>query len=201
MQQRKLTIRLVHLAMGATVLLPALLFLFASWRSHENVQALTDERLIRSLDVQQEQALKAFQLVDLTLNNAAELLSGMWGSDIQNNEERLHLEFKKLSASVPIVQSIWVYGKGGRTLVSSWVHPPPPQSFADRDFFSAHIDSDVGTYYGQVYSSQFGAEPFFTVSRRLAREDTFIGVLEVSVRLKASDAAFPGHLSAVCCSA
>ncbi len=45
----------------------------------------------------------------------------------------------------------------------------------------AHVKADIGTYYGQVYNSQFDAEPFFTVSRRLARDGEFLGVLEVSV--------------------
>jgi two-component system, NtrC family, sensor kinase len=181
MQARALTIRLVRLAMAASLLIPSLLFAFASWTSYRNVKALADERIIRSLDVQQEQARKAFEIVELALGSANDLVSGMSDSDIRNNEERLHLQFKKLADAVAIVQSIWIYGKDGRALVSSSAHPPPLQSYSDRDFYRAHVNADIGTYYGQVYNSQFNGQPFFTVSRRLSRDGVFIGVLEASV--------------------
>src|SRR5215831_18665305 len=181
MQQRVLTIRLVRLAMAAAVLLPCLIFAFASWTSYRSLKVLTDERLVRSLDVEQEQALKAFELITLTLNNANELIAGMSESDIRRDEERLHSQFRKMADAVLVVQSIWVYDKQGKPLVSSWVHPAPSQSFSDRDFFQAHVKADVGPYYGQVYASQFDAQPFFTVSRRLMRDGAFTGVLEVSV--------------------
>ena len=51
MQARTRTIWLVRLAMAASVLAPLLIFAFASWASYRNTQALTDERLARSLDV------------------------------------------------------------------------------------------------------------------------------------------------------
>jgi two-component system, NtrC family, sensor kinase len=181
MQPRALTIRLVRLAIAASLLLPCALFAFASWTSYRNISALADERLIRSLDVQQEEALKTFQLIDLTLDNANDLIAEMSDADIRRDEERLHLQFRKFAGAVPVVQSIWIYDKDGRTLVTSRVHPPPQQSYADRDFFLAHVKSDVGTYYGEVYNSQFNGQPFFTVSRRLARGGMFTGVLEVSV--------------------
>jgi two-component system, NtrC family, sensor kinase len=181
MQARELTIRLVRLALAASLLLPCLVFAVASWLSYNHLAALTDERLLRSIDVQQEQALKAFQLIDLTLGNAGELIADLSDDAIRADEERLHLQFGKLIKAVPVVQSIWIYGPDGRPLATSWVHPPPTQSFADRDFFQAHVEADRGLYYGRVYTSQFLAEPFFTVSRRLTRDGAFMGVLEISV--------------------
>ena len=65
--------------------------------------------------------------------------------------------------------------------MTSWLHPPPEQSFADRDFFRVHVASDIGTYYGQVYTSLYGAQSFFTASQRLVRDGTFLGVIEVSI--------------------
>jgi signal transduction histidine kinase/CheY-like chemotaxis protein len=181
MQARALTFRLVRLAMAASLVVPCALFGFAAWNSYRSSHELADERLRRSLDVQQEQALKTFELVNLTLANALELVAGMSESDIRNNEERLHLQFKKLDDAVPVVQSIWIYGKDGRALATSWLHPPPSLDFSDRDFFQAHVNANVGTYYGQVYPSQFDAQPFFTVSQRLEHDGEFLGVLELSV--------------------
>jgi two-component system NtrC family sensor kinase len=181
MQARTQTIRLVRLAMAASLLVPCLLFALASWTSYRNATALADERITRSLDVQQEQALKAFQLIELALGNASDLVAGMSEADIRKDEERLHLALKKLDAAVAIVQSVWIYDKDGHALVTSSAHPPPEQGYADRDFFRAHVEADVGTYYGQIHNSQFNGQPFFTVSRRLPRDGAFAGVIEVSV--------------------
>ena len=181
MQARNLTIRLIRLAMAAALLLPLLLFFYASWVGYRNATALADERLLRSLDVQQEEALKAFQLIDLTLGNAADLVAGMSDQDISSNEPRLYSEFKKFTDAIPVVQSVWIYDKDGYAIVSSSAHPPPSQSYADRDFYQAHFHADVGTYDGQIYISQFNGQPFFTVSRRLNHDGAFAGVVEISV--------------------
>lgn len=181
MQARNLTIRLIRLAMAAALLLPCLLFVYASWIGYRNATALADERLLRSLDVQREEALKTFQLIDLTLNNASDLVAGMSDDDIRHNEPLLYAEFKKFTSAISIVQSVWIYDKDGYAIVSSSAHPPPTQSYADRDFYQAHFRSDAGTYYGETNISQFNGKPFFTVSRRLNHDGAFAGVVEISV--------------------
>ena len=102
------------------------------------------------------------------MSNASDLVAGMSGEDIRQNGERLHRQFKKYSDAVAVIQSIWIYGADGRALVSSSVYPPPAQSYADRDFFVAHVKENVGIHYGQVYPSSFNNEPFFTISKRLS---------------------------------
>jgi signal transduction histidine kinase len=167
--------------MAASILAPTVLFAFAAWNSYRNLAALTDERLARSLDVEQEEAQRTFQLVDLALNSVKDLVADMSADDIRQDEKRLHLLLQKLDAQIPLIQSIWIYDKDGRSLVSSWMEPVPDQSFAGRDFIRAHLAGNDGTYYGQVYESRFGAQPFFTVSQRLIHDGAFIGVLEISV--------------------
>jgi signal transduction histidine kinase len=181
MQARTLTIRLVRTAMAASLLAPAVLFAFASWNSHRNLEALTDERLTRSLDVQQEEAQRTFQLVELALNSVKDLVADMSADDIRRDQKRLHQLLLKLDAQIPLIQSIWIYDPDGRPLVTSWMDPAPNESYADRDFIRAHAASDAEPYYGQVYESRFGAEPFFTVSDRIVHDGAFIGVLEISV--------------------
>ena len=181
MQARTLTIRLVRLAMAASLLAPTMLFAFAAWNSYRNLAALTDERLARSLDVEQEEAQRTFQLVDLALNSVKDLVADMSADDIRRDEKHLHLLLQKLDAQIPLIQSIWIYDKDGRSLVSSWIEPASDESFADRDFFRAHLGGNDGTYYGRVYASRFGAQPFFTVSQRLVHDGAFLGVLEISV--------------------
>jgi len=86
MQARTLTIQLVRLAMAASLLAPTVLFAFAAWNSYRNLAALTDERLARSLDVEQEEAQRTFQLVDLALNSVKDLVADMSADDIRHDE-------------------------------------------------------------------------------------------------------------------
>ena len=96
MQARALTIRLVRLAMGASLVVPSLIFAFASWNSYRNIETLTDERLTRSLDVQEEEAQKTFLLVDLALNTASDRIAEMSAAEITARKERIHDFLEKL---------------------------------------------------------------------------------------------------------
>ena len=167
--------------MAAAVIFPLLLFLFASWASYRNILALADERLTRSLDIQQEEATKTFQLIGLTLSRAAELISGLDEATISSNEQQLNEKFSRLAAAVGIVQSVWVYAPNGEVLATSFMHPPPKQNFSDRDFVVETLKNRGNLYYGKVYLSSFGAEPFFTVSRSLLADEVAVSILEVSV--------------------
>ena len=181
MQGRQVTVRLIRTAMAASLVLPLALFLFASWTAYGRLQTTARERLVRSLDIEQEEAFKTFELVDLALAQATDLAAGMSPEDIAANEPTLHQRLERLAKSVRALQSIWIYGTDGRPLVSSWMHPPPEMSFSDRDFMQAHFAGPSRTYYGKVYASVLDAQPFFTVSRRLEVNGNFIGVLEASV--------------------
>src|SRR6201999_3632139 len=176
-----LTIRLIRLAMAAALIFPLVLFLFASCSSYRSIAALADERLTRSLDIQQEEAAKDFELVGLIMRRAAELVAGMDTDGLRAREERIHDGFADLTNAVAAVQSIWVYAPDGRPLVTSSRHPPPSENFADRDFITEPLRSGGSVYYGRVYPSSFGAEPFFTVSRPMLVNGTVAGILEVSV--------------------
>jgi two-component system, NtrC family, sensor kinase len=181
MQARLMTIRLIRLAMAASLVLPCLLFTFASWSTYRSLHALARERMVRSLDIQQEEADKTFALIIFAMRQAGELVSGMSEADIRASESGLHVRLEKLVAGAAAVQSIWIYDKAGYALTTSRVDPPPAQSYADRDFVQAHSNSDDGIYYGQVYASTLGGEPYFSLSRRLVRDGEFVGILEVSV--------------------
>ena len=70
---RVATVRLLQILVVAALLLPLLLFSFASWLSYRGTQALANERIERSLDVLQEQALKVFQSINLALDTINDL--------------------------------------------------------------------------------------------------------------------------------
>src|ERR1700722_9529498 len=89
-QARATTIRLLQILAAAALLLPLSLFLFVGWTRYRETQALASERLERSLDVMQEQALKAFQSMNLALDTIDDLLANRSAPEIQADEARVH---------------------------------------------------------------------------------------------------------------
>ena len=172
-------LRLIYIAAAASLLLPTALFTWAGFANYEKVAELADERIVRSLDVEQEHAAKSFQIVSLILDDASEDLLSL---PFENREQYFHDLFLKRIRTVSEIQSIWLYDKDGYARATSSQFPAPKtRNYADQDFFRAHVAKDVGTYFGELHTSSFGGQPFFTISRRVMRDGMFDGVLEVSV--------------------
>ena len=176
------TLRLLRALAAASLLLPLTLFMFASWVSLQDMQALADERISRSLDVMEEQALKAFQSVTVAIDGIQRLLGTRSAADIVGDEPQLHSELVTITATLPEVQSIWIFGPDGRPQVITRESPPPNLFYGDQDYFTGPREHLDGLYVGQLHSSVSGGQPYFTLGR--ARRDTegnFAGVIEMSL--------------------
>jgi len=184
--ERRSAIRLLQLMMIASLVLPAALFGYASWVNYRNIHAVTDERIERSLDVMQEQALKVFETVDRTFAEVDEVVRGMSDDEIRAAQPRLHPRLERIVAAMPQLQAIVLIGRDGRPLASSTLpEVKVDANFSDRDYFKAHQSHDIGTYVSAVRSPQLSGvgTDFFDLSRRLASPDgSFKGVIAVAVR-------------------
>ena len=182
-QARATTIRLLQVLAAAALLLPVLFFAFASALSHRATYALADERIERSLDVMQEQALKVFQTMNLALDTIENMVAGLSEADIRADEERLHMRLRQIQGALPEVQSIWIFGPTGHPQVITRDYPAPyAEDFAALDYFAAPRNGPVGVYIGGIHQSVSGGQPYFTFDR--ARRDAsgkFIGVIEMSL--------------------
>jgi two-component system, NtrC family, sensor kinase len=179
---RRVTLRLLQVGIVAALVLPMVLFVFASAVSYRNISAIADERAARALDVLQEQALKVFRSIDATLDTLEELVADRTNQEIADDHARLQQRFKRMAAAFPEIQSIWLFDQAGRALVTTVADPPPAGDYAHLDFFRAHMDGGKRRFIGEVTSSTFGGQPYFGISRaRHATDKTFAGVIEVSV--------------------
>src|SRR5580704_10179499 len=138
---RVTTVRLLQVLAAAALLLPLLLFIFASWLSYRATQALANERIERSLDVLQEQALKVFQSINLALDTIDNLLANRSESEIQADEERLHERLRHIAGGLPEVQSIWIFGPTGHPQVMTRTYPAETsRDFSQQDYFRTPRD-------------------------------------------------------------
>jgi len=185
---RETATRLLLLMMVAAVVLPAALFAYASWVSYRDIHAVADERIQRSLDVMQEQALKVFQTVDRTFAEVNEIVRGMSDEGIRADEPRLHQRLAAIVATMPQLDAILLVGRDGRPLASSNFEAVPAGfNFADRDYFRTQRENDPRTYVGDIRAPRLPGigSDFFDLSRRLESPDgAFNGVIAVAVRPK-----------------
>jgi len=185
---RETAIRLLLLMMIASVALPATLFVYASWVSYHEIHAVADERIRRSLDVMQEQALKVFQTVDRTFAEVNEIVRGMSDDEIRADAPQLHERLAGIVATMPQLYGIMLVGGDGRPLAASTlVAMPTGINLANRDYFRAQLEDDPGTYVGGASTPRLpgiGAD-FFDLSHRLESPNgAFNGVIGVAVRPK-----------------
>jgi two-component system NtrC family sensor kinase len=185
---RESAVRLLKLMMVASLVLPAALYGYASWVSYRDIHAAADERIERSLDVQQEQALKVFETVDRTFAEVDEIVRGMSDDDIRAAQPRLHSRLAQIADVMPQLQAIVLIGRDGRPLASSALDTVKTNvNFADRDYFKAQADKDAGTYVSDVRAPNLAVvgRDFFDLSRRLdSPTKSFRGVIAVAVRPK-----------------
>ena len=183
---RELATRLLQSMMVAAVVLPAALFAYACWIGYSEIHAVADERIVRSLDVMQEQALKVLQTVDRTFAEVNEITRGMSDDDIRVDQPRLHQRLTGIVATMPQLRGILLLDRDGRPMVTSALASvPADKTFADRDYFGVQRDQDSGTYVSDVRTPRLpgvGAD-FFDLSHRLELPDgSFNGVIAVAVR-------------------
>jgi two-component system NtrC family sensor kinase len=185
---RDSAVRLLKLMMVASLVLPAALYGYASWVSYRDIHASADERIERSLDVQQEQALKVFETVDRTFAEVDEIVRGMSDDEIRAAQPRLHPRLAQIADVMPQLQAIVLIGRDGRPLASSTLESVKTDvNFTDRDYFKAQADKDAGTYVSDVRTPNLASvgRDFFDLSRRLdSPSRTFKGVIAVAVRPK-----------------
>ncbi len=182
-QARAATVRLLQVLVAAAVLIPLLFFIFAGWVSYRSTQALANERIGRSLDVMQEEALKAFQSMNLALDAIDNLVANRSASEIAADEPQLHDRLRQFQAALPEVQSIWIFGPDGHPQVITRESPAPvSQDFSGQDYFLVPRDGPAGVYIGTTHQSVTGGQPYFSFDRaRRGADGKFAGVIEMSL--------------------
>ena len=181
----------LRLIIVLSLLVPAVLYGWAGWETWSSIDRQADQRIEGTLDVLQEQALKALQTVERSISEINEVLRGVSDEEIRAAEADLYLRFKRTQQALPQIESIWAFDRDGHPLVSSTILPVPRQlNNSDRSYFRAHTEAAAsGTYVSEVMRARVGAMRFFVVSgRRTGGElGRFDGVIGVTIA--------PGHFS------
>jgi two-component system NtrC family sensor kinase len=178
------SIRVLQGVLIASVAVPALLFVYISWQGYRTARSVADRQIEQARDVLTEHALKVFEGVERSLAETNEIIRDMSDMEIAQNAAVLHVRLQRLAGESSQIKSLWIFDSSGHALVNSLENPPPPVDFSDRDYFSAHVARDIGTFVGDVLRPRppYGGAAFFGVShRRVSRNGSFTGVIQASV--------------------
>ena len=181
--RRDAALGLLKTMLVASIFFPAAFFVYAAWINYQNAFGRADEQLASSLNILSEQASKVFQSVDLTFAGVDAVLGDLSDEQIKASAQAIHLQLSKLEKALNSVDGILVVDKNGHPLVSSAGFPiPEGADVADRDYFIAQAEHDMGTFVGQILQPRVRKVPFFGVSRRRpASGGQFAGVIMVAV--------------------
>jgi signal transduction histidine kinase len=169
--------------LAATVIVPLLLFVGASWLAYGDTQRQYQERLSRTLDLLYVGARATFETQQLVVSNVLGLIDDMNDSEIRKHEARLHERLQHLVRRLPQVEDVFILDKEGRPLVAANAFPMPPNvSAADRPYFIAHRDGGEQRYVSETFRSRIKGTDVFQYSERRQRPDgDFDGAILVAI--------------------
>lgn len=169
--------------LAATVILPLLLFVGASWLAYGDTQRQYEERLRRTLDLLYVGARATFETQRLVVSNVLNIIDDLSNSEIQRREARLHERLKHLIHDLPQVEDVFILDGEGRPLVAANVFPMPANVTAsDRPYFMAHRDDRRERYVSETFRSRIKSTDIFQYSeRRQAPDGGFDGVVLVAI--------------------
>jgi two-component system NtrC family sensor kinase len=182
--RRDAAIRLLRIALVASVAIPFAILCWGTWVTYNGAFAHADERISAALDVLAEQANTVYESVALTFTSVDAVVDAMPDDAIKANERTLHDKLHEIEKAADAVSDIRLLDKDGSPILSSQIVPAPKEdNVAFRDYFKAQVDKDAGTFIGSVLAPHFSGAPYIGISRRRPLQDgQFSGVVVLSVR-------------------
>jgi two-component system NtrC family sensor kinase len=175
-------IGLLRLLLAATVVIPLLLFVGASWLDYRAAFGEAERDLQHISQVGREHAEKVFDGQNQVIERVADLVRGMAEPEIIRAEKTLHDEFARIVAHLAEVQSVLLAGADGRPLVSAGTYPVPVVDLSKRDYFRAVIGGHTGPYVSSLQVGEVNKQLFFGLARPwIGSDGKLAGVIDVAV--------------------
>ncbi len=174
---------LLRVLLASSLLLPLLLFVFASWLNYRAAFTEATRDLLRTSEVAREQAAKVFDSESQVIDRANELMRGLDARGVRQQESDLHDAFERIVVHLPVIQSVLVVDADGHPLASAAEYPVPEQvDVSDRDFYRAIVKQHANTFVTEVQIGEVNKLLFFGLARPWVGTDGLLrGVIDVSV--------------------
>ena len=163
-------------------MIPLLLFVVVAAQDRQIILREAERDVSDRADIFYEHARKVFETHELIAEAIDGRIRSMSWDEIATSRS-LHDYLRELQARYPQVQGLWLVDPSGRLRSSSRIFPSPEVNLADRDYFIALRERDVGTFVSHAVKGRVfaGEDNFNVVRRRSGGSDQFDGVIVVSV--------------------
>jgi two-component system NtrC family sensor kinase len=172
----------VRLLFVAGVLLPLVIFVFASYANYRVLEDEAHRRASRGADVAREHALRAFAVYELILDQIRRSAAGRRWPELANARD-VHDALWALDERSEETSSAFAMSPDGTQWISSRRFPMPHIDGSDREFFRHFRDGGAGVVVSGAMKGRLAGDDFFAVARELRPGEPFDGVAAVSVRI------------------
>jgi len=154
-----------------TVVLTLALYVFLAVQAHSRNRQEVESRLLYTLDLVHEHAVKVMETQALVAGQIQEILRGYDDEAIRANETSFTSRLITLSKELPQIQGIWILDANGRPLVTTSLVPVPKElDLSDRTYFRVQRDNtDHGPYVSSALLGRASDVTFFQISHPARR--------------------------------
>jgi two-component system NtrC family sensor kinase len=164
----------------ASILLPLVVFSLGAWQAQDQLYRDAEKKVSGQAAALYEHAQKVLQTQKLVLQQATQLTRGMDWAEI-GRSAALWQSLSTLTKDIRQIEALFLVAPDGRLVLTTRGFPSPPVNLADRDYFIAQREHDVGAYLSGSYLGRIGDRPNFNISMRRMAPRGFDGVLGASV--------------------
>ncbi|MBC7799844.1 MAG: hypothetical protein H7Z10_04415 [Gemmatimonadaceae bacterium] len=164
--------RLHQMLIAFSVLVPALLFAGATWQNYKEVMREGRETISRTTAIMHEHARKVFETEELMLGLVNERVGNRDWAAVEGQTTNQFL--RQLMEPLEQAISVWVADENG-TIRAGSQNWEPGSGISDRDFFTIHRDSVIGTYVSEIFVGRATQLASFAISRRRSTPDGEFG--------------------------
>jgi len=165
--------------LAASIIIPLAVFLAAAWSTRNTTWEAARDTALRTAAILDQHARRVFDTAELILSGVDQYTRGMSWDEIQGAEVNAYL--RRIAERMPHVVSVWITDRDGHAQAGSELTWNRSISMLDRDFFSVHIDRQVGTYISPAFVSRATGQWSFAVSRRRSTPGEFDGTIHLSL--------------------
>ncbi|KAA2236124.1 hybrid sensor histidine kinase/response regulator [Salinarimonas soli] len=162
---------------AGAVVIPLLLFLAAAGMAWTGVESEARARLLRTVDMLHEHALRSFETQETALEAIDERIRGLSWDEIAGSRD-VQSFLAALDRRSQPSGGIAIVGPDARLRALSGGFPAPPVDLSDRAYVQAHRAGEPGTHVGEVIVSRPSNATVFSLSRsRSGSETPFDGII------------------------
>ena len=167
--------------LGGTV--PLALLAAVAVSLYDSALAEANLRVERAARISEEHALKVFETNSALIDRTLDAMAYEPDAVLLDHEAGLHQQLKKMAATLPQLQGVFIIGSTGKLIATNRAFPAPHQiDLSDRASFVHHRSGGLQPYFSEVLTSRTTGEPFFDMSvRRTLADASFGGTVSTSL--------------------